>query len=351
MIARDLKIDFIRLFACVLVVATHSRIPNLGSSNWSFFLAGLGYLCRPCIGLFFMISGYLLLPIKIDTMSFLKKKLSKFILPTLIWSLIYIIESFLLGKAEQPLGYTLLSLPFTAQGGMHLWYMYALIGVYFTAPILSTWLNQCSKKEIEIYLLLWGVSTMYPYITYVAKVNTSIAGVLYYCTGYVGYFLLGYYLKRYGSPLRRWYWSLLLLTICLTVPILLRLTHATFDQGAIFGFCSTFVAVMCLIWWNIIGWVSHKVCTQTCFSKGFFKWRKIIIQMSNLSFGVYLIHMLVNQKLLWCSDWLNVVTPYPLQTMITIFLNFCISMIICYGLSYLPGAKYIIGFQNKTGKL
>ena len=36
----------------------------------------------------------------------------------------------------------------------HLWYIYMLIGLYLLVPILSPWLNSCTKKELQGYLIL-----------------------------------------------------------------------------------------------------------------------------------------------------------------------------------------------------
>lgn len=57
---RDLSLDIIRLLACAMVVVMHSPIPT-DSAN-GIILSTISYLTTPCIGLFFMVSGALLLP-------------------------------------------------------------------------------------------------------------------------------------------------------------------------------------------------------------------------------------------------------------------------------------------------
>lgn len=57
---RDLSLDLIRIMACVMVVLMHSPIPMANANG--VLLSSLSYFTTPCIGLFFMVSGALLLP-------------------------------------------------------------------------------------------------------------------------------------------------------------------------------------------------------------------------------------------------------------------------------------------------
>lgn len=85
---RIYQLDLIRVIACLMVVLMHSPLPS-ENANGSF-LGIISYATAPCICLFFMVSGALLLPVKGSTSSFLKRRLGKIIGPTLVWSLIYI---------------------------------------------------------------------------------------------------------------------------------------------------------------------------------------------------------------------------------------------------------------------
>lgn len=57
---RDFSLDMLRIVACVMVVLMHSPIPS-DSAN-GMILSSLSYFTAPCIGLFFMVSGALILP-------------------------------------------------------------------------------------------------------------------------------------------------------------------------------------------------------------------------------------------------------------------------------------------------
>ena len=153
---RDLSLDIIRILACCMVVFMHSPIPSTNAPGP--FLTALSYITAPCIGLFFMVSGALLLPVKIDYFSFLKQRLSKIILPTLAWTAIYLTLKIYYSESEINVMQSILSIPFTAQGHGVLWFMYTLTGLYLIAPILSAWLEKASTNEIQFILMLWCIT-------------------------------------------------------------------------------------------------------------------------------------------------------------------------------------------------
>ena len=95
---RDLALDIIRVLACVMVVFMHAPLPSAQVNG--MFLSSLSYFTAPCIGLFFMVSGALLLPPPIlqskedNIYGFLKKRLGKVSGPTLVWTLVYLLARY-----------------------------------------------------------------------------------------------------------------------------------------------------------------------------------------------------------------------------------------------------------------
>ena len=136
---RDTSLDIIRILACFMVVLMHSPIPSANASGP--FLSALSYFTAPCIGLFFMVSGALLLPVRTDYITFIRKRFSKILVPTLLWSLIYIGLRLYGSESEIDVIQSLASLPFSPQGEGVLWFMYTLSGLYLLAPILSAWVE------------------------------------------------------------------------------------------------------------------------------------------------------------------------------------------------------------------
>jgi surface polysaccharide O-acyltransferase-like enzyme len=81
---REVPLDIIRILACIMIVAMHSPLPT-GEGN-GLFLSTLSYFTAPGVGLFFMISGALLLPIKTDTRFFFKHRFLKVAVPAVFWT-------------------------------------------------------------------------------------------------------------------------------------------------------------------------------------------------------------------------------------------------------------------------
>ena len=72
---RDINLDITRIVACLMVITMHAPIPNENAIG--IFNAALSYYTAPCIGLFLMVSGALLLPIKGNGIEFLKKRFAR----------------------------------------------------------------------------------------------------------------------------------------------------------------------------------------------------------------------------------------------------------------------------------
>lgn len=317
---RNLHIDALRLIAFMMVILMHSPLPNACDNG--LILSGLSYLTAPCIGIFFMISGALILKntdiASFSSKEFLRIRITKVLFPMLFWSII---------------GYALSFCGFSnAENGI-LWFMYVLIGLYLLSPILIRWLNFASKREVEFYLLLWAISLCYPYISATFQIFIGVTSWLYYFAGYAGYYVLGYYLNNYGLSKRYLcgVWVLFSL-FSVGLPILTRVLHWNVNFYSWFWYLSLSVALMCIMWWLLI-----QKCTPL-----FERFRPIITELSKLSFGIYLVHILIMRNFLWTLDWMQSLTGLS-QIVVCAFLTFVISAAICWCISKLRFSKYIIG--------
>jgi surface polysaccharide O-acyltransferase-like enzyme len=92
-----------------------------------------------------------------------------------------------------------------------LWFFYSLIGLYFFTPILRLFLAKAKNSDILYYIGMWFVAV--PILFIVEEFTPLQNGFeLYFFAGYVGYFLLGYYLGRLEiTP--RLLWIALALTV------------------------------------------------------------------------------------------------------------------------------------------
>ena len=335
---RDVFLDNIRILACFMVVLMHSPLPSENAVGP--FLCALSYFTAPCIGLFFMVSGALLLPVKIDYITFVKKRFSKIAVPTLLWSIIYIMLNLYESQSEINILQQLCSLPFSNQGEGVLWFMYTLSGLYLLAPILSAWCEKASQKELQLILLLWAITLCYPLLDFWVITNSSTTGILYYFTGYAGYFLLGYYLRRYPHAIPT---KLCYIIAAIGALLLLTLKHYNipFDFYQLFWYQSIFIAALCIAIWKTIALLYNHVIIS-----------RLLIQreidfIARLSMGVYLIHILIMRHWLWQQPWIFKLSNYPLQCMIIAFITMLLSIIICHLIAYQPKSEWIIGYHRK----
>lgn len=239
-------IDLLRVIACFLVVVSHSCDPFVScfGSDRSAFLAGslTGSAVRPCVPLFAMMTGALLLPVSATGLSaFYRKRIGRIIPPLVFWSLVLPVLFFvyftyvspdtrnpiaLLDEHQDPAAVLkkcwtfLLNFNFDTTP---LWYLYMLIGMYLVMPLISPWLRQAPRRDLKLVLGVWMLSLCVPYVKLFAPMlgfpgeNGDVDlwgvctwnefGMFYYVSGFMGYMLLAYYLMRY--PLQ-WSWRKLL---------------------------------------------------------------------------------------------------------------------------------------------
>lgn len=339
---RIYQADIVRIIACLMVVLMHSPMP--GANLIPAFTSGLTYFCMPCIGLFLTLSGYLLLPVKTppsESLSFSLGRVKKFLWPTLIWTFVYLcVNGSFISSDSGDIVRKICSIPFTPQEGV-LWYMYVLIGLYFVAPIISPWLQQTNRRTLQIYLLIWCVSLLIPYLSPFVDIREDATSILYYFSGYLGYLVLGYYIRSYDIKISPFV-SILGILGCMglyaTYKAFLDDTIICFDGG--FWYLSIDSPLLVVLWWNIIRPLSDKVQVRSNVIK------KNIVAFSNLSFGVYMGHILIMRYVLWNIPWILSIPNYIIQTLTVFLLTVFVTVLLVYALSLTPIGNYIVAYKK-----
>jgi len=206
-------INTLRFIALPAVIMLHCSSPLLaayGTVPHSQWLAADFYnaLTRFAVPVFVMITGALLLGRDDEIFDFLKKRLSRVVIPFLFWSLVYVAYSYYdeeivyTGNLYTTINQVLHQLKSGAQ--YHLWYVYMLIGLYLIIPVLSKFIRNATEKETLYFLAVW-LLVMQITQPYMARYNPAVD--TRYFAGYIGYLVLGYYLAnknfsfKYISPL------------------------------------------------------------------------------------------------------------------------------------------------------
>lgn len=334
---RTIFLDYIRVLACVMVVVIHS--PCSSEVTDGFWTACSTIFGIPCNGLFFMVSGYLLLPLKDETGVFLKKRFSKVVFPTLFWTFFYIgINSYIYNIKFEELWYIIFSIPFSRQGTGWLWFMYVMMGLYLIAPIISSWIKNVSRREFTFYIVLCLITSVFPLLDHVVEIIPGTYNILYYFAGYIGYFLLGAYLKKY--PIRLNTIGILSLYFIPIVMALLSkargydIVYAEFSNYLSFFTISMCISIFCFFM-KVIPIHGDKAIIV-----------KVVQEFSKCSFGIYLIHHFVIHQII-DREFLIMHYGTLLQIVISAILTIIISFIIVYTISWLPYSQYIIGYKQK----
>jgi len=334
-------LDTIRVIACLMVVFMHAPVPDKENPLTSSYLLGaLSYLTFPCIGLFFMVSGALILPVKMHLNEFLKKRFSRILFPTIIWSLFYITVKYLYNEADVAgVAKLILQMPFSAVEGV-LWFMYTLTGLYLFAPVISKWIESANKREIEYLLILWLVVMCFPYIRAFINISEGDYNILSTFSGFLGYMVLGYYLKKYPVNLSSMF-NKIKAAVCffgfsVVLPAIFYIGQFTdFDPGTVlYNYLSISIVSMCVFWFILIQNLT-RLHTVVLFTK-------VMKELSSMSFGIYLVHIFVMRRLIW--NWIPVgALPLWLEIVVVAMLTFFLSYLVVKIISRFRFSKYIIG--------
>ena len=223
---RIVWLDFVKFVAIFMMIAVHCTdnvTPAERSEPWyNLWGSFYGSFMRPAIPLFVMVTGALLLPVRQSISAFYTKRLTRLVVPFIIWSVVYNLFPWLTGVLGLPPPvindffawaepdqscsgalHNILMIPFNfSMLAVQMWYVYLLIGLYLYMPIFSAWVRQASIKEQRVFLALWFISLFIPYLReYLTKdlwgtCSWNEFGLLYYFAGFNGYLLLGYYIMN-----------------------------------------------------------------------------------------------------------------------------------------------------------
>lgn len=296
------------------------------------------------VPVFVMISGALFLDSnkKLSIKRLYTKNILRITCAFLFWSLIYLLYDILATNRQVTLGGAISSV---VKGPFHLWFLKMLLGLYIMAPILKMIAN---NKLIEKYFLLLALITVFIlpwFFKLVGFFNTNIYHLLFgfyekmdikIALGFTGFFMLGHYLKNKSfNPFIRKTIYILGLTswICVIILTHFKSFHSNYADTFFYNDLSLFTLIEATA---VYIFITHK------FKNYKSKYSPSIIKISNLTFGVYLIHILIRQffqnSLGIDSLTMGVGLGVPLLSIIT----FIFSLALAWGINKIPYANRFI---------
>lgn len=338
--------------------------------EFNFWGSIYGSFLRPCVPLFVMITGLLLLPVNMSISVFYKKRLLRIAVPFLVWSVLYNLFPWVTGvlglsptvisdvfayassDASQSFGDALkciVLIPFQFNTyTVPMWYLYMLIGLYLYMPFFSAWVEKATLSQKKLFLSFWSLTLFLPYaysffsneLFGLSAWNTF--GTFYYFAGFNGYLLLGYYLAK---DVKMWSWSK---TLMLSLPLFVIgyiVTYMGFkamtanpycteqELELFFLYCSPNVVLMAIAMFLMVRQVK------------FSSIRLVVIfsSIAKCGLGIYLVHYFVVGLGYWIADVLSI--PISLKIPLTAIIVFSICwafVALCYRLSP-KVSKWIFG--------
>lgn len=286
----------IRVFATMMVVLLHVSAPvrdqwhSMADMNW-FIGAIFDSLGRSGVPLFVMISGALLLPRLSDWREFYRKRFTRILIPMFIWSILYAFfwEWQTVGNRS------LIEILFSILSGptyYHLWYFYMLIGLYLVTPFIQVLVHNLTKQRLEFLLILWIIIRLI-----IPNLQFQLSTWFNFQLGfgfqfnfpdlYLGYFILGYYLRVFGLPFKigskGWlFFGVTLLQTALSAAVYAR--SGVYQEFMIMPYSPTVLLQATLFFCWMIERKEQPVAS----------WMSIL---NSCSFGLYLIHPFIIELL------------------------------------------------------
>ena len=233
----------------------------------------------------------------------------------------------------------------------HLWYLYLYIAYLAVIPFLKSLVKGLDDKyfyymffiaiffegilPVSEYLIGQNTVRLYSYLQISWLLNYA---VLYPCLGYFMQHRLRFELLKKYLP---WLWMANVLGIVITCYMTYYRRQITGDvsQSALQAYHSSFVVINCVTIFMTIRLLfeRRKLCNIV---------QSVVQSVGSCTFGIYLWHLLVMEKIGWDSiRWLR---STGLNYMICAFLMCLLTMIISYittlVLSKIPVVRKIVGF-------
>jgi surface polysaccharide O-acyltransferase-like enzyme len=290
-----LWVDFIRVVATLAVIWLHSASSllyyynEISVVNW-WTANVFDSVARMCVPLFFMLTGYLLLDRQESLGDFFSRRIHKVVVPLIVWTIIYMLWKWRFENGEAPSLYGLEKSIFTPVY-YHLWFLYAIIGIYLYMPILRVFF-QNSSPTLQIYFMaLWFIAVAgIQFGEEISQVKSSFD--LKMISGYVGYLLVGRFLGTIKITNRHIIIALVTVVISNLVTILATYFLVVQNNGVYVGYFREFLSPNIILMSAAV----FILLKQGCEKAGFFTAVpvvNVIKIMSRASLGMYLVHPIV----------------------------------------------------------
>jgi len=349
MIVRTTYLDILRIISIFSVIVIHVSMDswlNLKIYSIDWQIANIfDSISRFAVPVFIMVSGALFLNPKktVQFKTIFKKYILRIVIAFIFWSFLYATFNGLSIYKEINIELLKYIIKRFIIGEYHMWFLYTIVGLYLITPFLKKIVENRNLAK-SFLVLSFTFSSLIPFLQLLPVLNKTEVLTdklnLYFFLGYSFYYMLGHYLYTYefSRQIKSIIYSLGLLSLfCTILSTNLLITISKFD------FLSTNYGYTVNLMPNIV-FMSSSVflLIKSLFYGKELKRNELIIRLSKLSFGAYLIHVFFIKILALMSissTSFTTILSVPVMSILVFIMSFLAS----YFLSKIPYVnKYIL---------
>ncbi|EEZ5201784.1 TPA: acyltransferase [Escherichia coli] len=329
--------DFIRTVSIFSVVLLHTSAGpfKLWLDNWMQFNVIMS-ATRWCVPVLFMISGALLLKKDEPLVTFFRKRAKKILIPLVFWSYLYIIFARNFNELDpahaNPNVFIEPWLLLKHPAYFHLWFLYAIIGVYLMVPLLRL---IAKNSQVTLYsLAMWLVwFSILPFIQSLGYLNGRLFFIfkLDVIPSWSGFALLGFFIHQNNTNIKSIYGIGLLITGLLSTILL---TYVASNDGTPMETFQSYLMPNIIVMASGVYILCLKIKSPPI----------ILCRIAKYGFGIYLCHMLV-MPLVWRISLFSnefLIAHGAALAIISSLITFSASLLIVYVISKIEIIKRVI---------
>jgi len=282
---KNYQLEVLRVISCINVVLIH--VCNLYSRSFGEITSGeyvfsvvLNAYARTSVPIFFMISGATSLGSHYDLKKYAKKivNMAAVLLTASvlyrIWNIVYFDRAYDYHDI------------FDTPTKLHLWYLYAYLGIMIMLPFLQSMMRNLEKKFEILFVVIWFVFIIAYRVLDRLNMDIGYPLPIIGSTYYVGYFVIGYLICKYLHVLKfKKLWLYVMRYGSLIITILF-MCYGSFSRNKHYDwywqYRALFIALQSIAVFILIASKTPK--KRTIFGRDFIK------DIASLSFMIYLIH-------------------------------------------------------------
>lgn len=349
--SKILSIDIIRVISmfCVIFLHCASNRLRVGMDNTGWDVVNIATSFATCgVPMFFMISGALILNSK-NTLNIgytIKKRVLRLFVPMVVWSVIAVVAGLYADKDLAVTAgnfYDKIVYLFNKPVAVHLWFMYYLIPMYLISPALKVFIDNAGENVVKYILMLWLVHILSVTLGGILEgenqkiiVNVSFINNIGFISGYLGYFMLGWYLFNSNIKISAKWLLLIVIMSLIFISTGTRIVteHNEFYTETYKSYRSIFVVILSSSMFVLL----DKIKKVPLFID------RAIAVISPVSYGVYLSHNIIIELL---NKW--GLKNHSITVVIETFvITSVVSVVLIYVLSKIKGLSYIFAGIKKA---